>query len=258
MMIEDNPVLGAVVASYPSDRGRLLLPAALVTGAVAILLNFTLAEADAWWGPPLTVILMALVALAAGWYVLHHWNREVVLYEDGFSYREGSRPVFFRYTEIATMRQRAERLSYLGGLYRRTVYRFVLTTWQGDVIVLTNLYRRVAELGSRMERKVNAVLWPVIAEKLAKGEIVPFSATLGLSARGLHEGKRELTWSEYGGYRVENRRLTVLNSRGDVWFSLPLTELDNITLLLNVLRQHEPTNSQQLIADDLRNSSLRP
>ncbi len=238
-MIEDNPVLGPLIASYPSDRGRLLVPAASIVGGVAVLLNYTLADVDAWWSPVLTVILMALVMLAAGWYVLHHWNREVILFEHGFSYREGSRPVFFRYTEIAHIRQRAERLAYLGGVYRRTVYRFVLTTGQGDVIVLTNLYRRVAELGARMEQKVNAVLWPVIAERLAKGETAPFSATLGLSGRGLHEGGRDLTWDVYGGYRIENRRLALLNRAGEMWFTVPLTDVDNVTLLLQVLREHD-------------------
>jgi hypothetical protein len=238
-MIEDNPVLGRLIASYPSDRGRLLLPAAIIIGAVAIVLNFTLAEVDAWWGPLLTVILMAVVVLAAGWYVLHHWNREVVLFDQGFSYREGSRPVFFRYTEIAYFRQRAERLSYLGGLYRRTAYRFVLTTGQGDVIVLTNLYRRVEELGERLEQKVNAVLWPVMVERLAKGETVMFSATLGLNAGGLHEGGRDLIWQDYGGYRIENRRLALLKQSGEMWFAIPLTEVDNVTLLLQVLREHD-------------------
>ncbi len=238
-MIEDNPVLGAVIASYPSDRGRLLLPGAIVCGAVAVLLNFTLAEEQAWWGPVLTVIVMALVVLGVAWYILHLWNREVILYEQGFSYREGSRPVYFRYTEIKSIRQRGERRAYFGGLFRRAVYEFVLTTWAGDVIVLNNVYRRVAELGARVEQKANAVLWPAIAERLAQGETVPFSDSLGLTARGLHENERDLPWEQFGGYRIENRRLVVLDRAGAVWFSALLTEVDNITLLLNVLREHD-------------------
>jgi hypothetical protein len=240
-MIDDNPVLGKLIASHPSDRGRLLLPTGLIAGAVAFVLNYTLAEVEAWWAPLLTVMIMALVVLAAGWYVLHLWNREMVLFEEGFSYREGSRPVFFKYTEIATLRQRGERLAYLGGLYRRTKYEFVLTTWQGDVITLNNVYRRVDELGTRMEQKVNAVLWPVLAEKVAKGEAVPFSATLSLTATGLRESGRDLSWAEYGGYRVENRRLVVLDRMGAEWAAIPLTEIDNITLLLQVMREHGKT-----------------
>jgi hypothetical protein len=237
-MIEDNPVLGKLIASYPSDRGRLLLPSALVAGTTATVLNYTLAEVDAWWAPLLTVILMALVVLAIGWYVLHLWNREVVLFDQGFSYREGSRPVFFRYTEIATIRQRGERLAYLGGLYRRTKYEFVLTTWQGDVITLNNVYRRVAEMAGRMEQKVNAVLWPVLTERLAKGEAVPFSATLNLTANGLREEGRDLTWPEFGRYRVENRQMVILDSAGAVWLTVPLAEVDNIALLLQIMREH--------------------
>jgi len=237
-MVEDNPVLGAVIATYPSDRGRLLVPGGLVCALVAVLLNFTLAEERAWWGPVLTVIIMALVVLAVAWYILHLWNREVILYEQGFSYREGSRPVFFRYTEIKSIRQRGERRAYFGGLLRRSVYEFVISTRAGDVIVLNNVYRRVAELGARMEQKTNAVLWPAIAERLAQGERVSFSASLELTARGLHQGGRDLLWEQFGGYRIENRRLLVLDSAGSVWFSALLAEVDNITLLLNVLREH--------------------
>jgi len=87
----------------------------------------------------------------------------------------------------------------------------------------------------------------VIAERLAKGETVAFSAALGLSERGLHEGGRDLTWEQYGGYRIENRKLALLNQVGEVWFAVPLTEVDNITLLLQVLRErNRAENSRQV------------
>src|SRR5690606_17619332 len=109
------------------------------------------------------------VGLAAGWYVLHGWNREIILYEGGFSYREGSRTVYFRYEEIAGIRLRAERLAYFGGVIRRDRYRFVVTSWQGDRFVITNLYRRAAELGTRLTEQVNRVLQPAISRRLAAG-----------------------------------------------------------------------------------------
>jgi transporter family-2 protein len=62
-MIEADPLLGNVIANYPSNRARLIIPAAIIIGVVAVVLNFTVAALDTWWSPPLTVILMGAVAL---------------------------------------------------------------------------------------------------------------------------------------------------------------------------------------------------
>lgn len=235
-MVEADPVLGAVVATYPADRARLLLPAALVVGVVAVILNFTLAAVPGW-GPPLTVALMALAALAAGWVVLHYWNREVVLYENGFSYREGGRDVLFHFAEIHSFRQRAEQMAYFFGLARRVSYRFTMIGLRGERIVLGNLYRRVGELGPRLEQGINRQLEPAIRDRLAKGERVPFADTLRMSADGLHERGRDLPWADYGGYKIGGGRLTLLAADGSEWFSLPLPEVDNLLILVARLRE---------------------
>lgn len=237
-MVEADPVLGAVVATYPADRARLLIPAALVVGVLAVILNFTLAAVPGW-GPPLTVALMTLVALAAGWVVLHYWNREVVLYENGFSYREGGRDVLFHFAEIHSFRQRAEQMAYFGGLVRRVTYRFTLIGLRGERIVLGNLYRRVGDLGLRLEQGIIRQLEPAIRDRLAKGERVPFSDTLRLSADGLHERARDLLWSDYGGYTISGGRLTLLAADGSAWFSLPLPEVDNLLILIALLRERQ-------------------
>jgi hypothetical protein len=137
-MIEADPVFGKVIANYPSDRIRLIAPAVVISGVVSVILNVTLAEVEGWWGPALTVIIMASVVLGLGWRVLHFWNHEVVLYEEGFSYREGARPVFFLYHEIMSVRQQGQRLAYFGGLIRRNTYQFTLTTLRGEVMKLDN------------------------------------------------------------------------------------------------------------------------
>lgn len=238
-MLEDDPVLGAVLALHPSDRARLLVPAALVVGAVALTLGLTLAQVEAWWGPLLTVLIIGLVTLAAGWQVLHYWNREVILYENGFSYREGGRTVFFHYGEIRSIRQHAEQLAYFGGLVRRRVYRFTLTTFRDERLVLGNLYVRAGQLGARLEERVNAVLGPLFEERLAKGELVPFADTLRLSAAGLHDSERDLPWESFGGYAVQGGQLLLRDRSGQTWFAAPLEAVDNIALLLGLLRQRQ-------------------
>ncbi|MBZ0286632.1 MAG: hypothetical protein K8I30_03390 [Anaerolineae bacterium] len=241
-MFESDPILGNVIATYPSDRTRLLLPAGIIIGVVAIVLNFTVAAIDAWWAPPLTVILMGAISLVAGWPVLHLWNREVVLYDNGFSYREGGRTVYFLYHEIASLRQRGQQLAYFGGLIRRATFRFTLTTIRDERMVLTNLYRNIGQMGARIEAKVNPLLAPQIDDRLSRGEKVPFSDTLRLSREGLYEGGRELLWDSFAGYAIAGGRLSLL-SRPDKaeWYSVPLGDVDNIKLLINLLKQRETT-----------------
>jgi hypothetical protein len=239
LMIEDDPVLGAVIANYPSDRGRPLVIGGIICGAAAVILNFTLAAVSEWWGPLLTVIIMAAIVLVVGWYLAHIWNREVVLYQRGFSYREGANTVFFLYNEVTTIRQRAEQLAYFGGLFRRVVYRINIKTIRDEKLVLTNIYKRIDELGARLEEKVNDTLRPNALRKLAEGGSVLFGDGLRLDAEGLYSDGRLLSWAEYGGYRIHNRQLHLTKRGDEVWSALPLSDIDNITLLLDILRSQQ-------------------
>ncbi len=238
--INPDPILGAAVANFPSDRLRPLIIAGAVIAPVALALGLTTAQVTDWWGPVVTVVLTAAVVLALGWYVLHVWNREIILYERGFSYREGSKTVFIRYDEIASIRLRAERLAYFGGLLRRDVYRFTVTTTEAERFSITNLYRRAAELGTRLNEQIDRALGPKIARQLADGGSVVFGDALSVNAQGLRENGRDLAWLDYGGYRIGGRRLALLDAGGGVWLALPLAEVDNITLLLEVLREKQP------------------
>ena len=234
--IPPDPVLGAVISSHPSERGRPLLYSAVIAGVISVVLNFTIAAIPEWWSPPLTVILMAAVVLALGWYLLHIWNREIILYERGFSYREGSQTVFFQYAEIRALRLRAERKAYFGGLIRRAVYRFTVTTTAGEVFTITNLYRRTAELGERLNERVDLVLLPRLAAQIERGETVTFGERLSLSADGLRAEGGTLAWEHFAGWEVGGGHIRLKSTAGEVWSAVPLAEIDNITILLVMLR----------------------
>ena len=241
-MIEADPVFGKVIANYPSDRTRLVAPAVVLSGVASVILNVTLAAVEAWWGPVLTVIIMAAVVLALGWRVLHFWNREVVLYEEGFSFREGARPVFFLYHEVLSIRQQAQRLAYFGGLIRRSTYKFTLTTLRGEVMILDNVYVRIEELGAQVEKKVYAVLEPYLKEEMAKGEKIPFSNTLRLSTSGLEEKGRDLKWEAFDGYKITGGHLSIFAQPDtSTWLTIPLPDVDNLPILIRWLKQHEHT-----------------
>lgn len=252
-MIEADPVFGKVIGNYPSDRTRLIAPAVIISGVVSVILNFTLAEVEAWWGPVLTVIIMAAVVLGLGWRVLHYWNREVVLYDEGFSYREGSRPIFFLYHEVMSIRQQGQRLAYFGGLIRRNTYQFTVTTLRGEIMMLNNIYTRIDELGARIEKKVNTVLEPYLKEELEKGEKIPFSNTLRLSKDGMEEKGRELLWEEFDGYKIGSGQLSIYAQPDtSLWLSIPLPDVDNLPILIRWFKQHEHTPPTMITVEPKR------
>jgi hypothetical protein len=238
--LEADPVLGKPLGNYVSDRFRLLWVAAAVVLPIGLILFFTIGMIEEAWGPPLMAALSTALALGAGWGVLHLWNREIILYERGFTVGEGARVVPIRYDEIASVRLRAEQVAYLGGLIRHTRTRFTLTTAQDEQIVISQWYRRADELGTRLTALADAALRPQIEARWARGEAVAFADGLSISAQGVHSGDALLDWGEYGGYQIGGGQLTLLDPHGAAWMSVPLAALDNATLLLRVLRERQP------------------
>ncbi len=238
-----DPVLGAVISNHPSNRLWPLIIGGIVDGVTYLTLNATLATLDTWWAPPLAIILMGIVVLTVAWSILHTWNREIVVFERGFSYREGSKTVFFHYDEIDALRMQAERRAYFGGLLRRTMYRFTVHTLAAETFTITNLYTRVAQLGEQLNQRVDRALIPRLERKFAAGATVPFGELLSLSALGLRADERDLAWEQFGGWEVKARAIHLKQADGAVWASIPLTEIDNITVLLHFLRAYQSVRS---------------
>ncbi|MBL8153235.1 MAG: hypothetical protein JNM70_03550 [Anaerolineae bacterium] len=236
-MANAHPEYGAAIGGYRIDRLRLILPSALLVVLLGLGLNFTLVESDPLRGPFLTTLIVAGAALALGWRALHYWNRQIVLFERGFSFREGAETVSFDYAEIASIRQQGEQLAYFGGLIRHRRFRFTLTTIRGEIIELTNLYERVDQLVEQIEQRVYPRLGGQIMAAFAREERVPFSDSLSLSRDGLHHRGKALAWEDLAGYAVQNGNLVLRASDGTDWLSLPLAEIDNLPLLVDLLRR---------------------
>ncbi len=247
--IDPDPVLGTPIHNFPSRRLRALLVGWSFLIGLSLLLNLAFWNFDGVWVGVVVITLMGLLALVVGWWVLHQWNREVILYENGFSYREGSTNVPFQYSEVRAIRIRAEQLAYFGGLLRRVIYRITLTTHAGEAIVLDNTYSGIERLSDKLTEQINRTVRPALQQQYEQGEWVAFTDYLAVSRMGIRVSKEVLAdtdedavlpWHEYASYRVEQRKLRLLTRGGQVWFEAPLSEIDNITLLVAVLRQRQP------------------
>jgi hypothetical protein len=254
--IEDHPQLGKYIDNFPSRRLRALLMGWSFLIGLGLLVNLAFWNSDAAWVGPVVIIGIAIIALVVGWWIMHQWNREVIVYERGFTYREGSEDVPFVFAEVQTLRLRAERLTYLGGLFRRTVYHVTISTVGGDRIVLDNTYNSIDRLTDRLTEAVNTALRPRIRYSLQQGHSVAFGEAITLTADGIRvEGVPTdaapdgtvLPWHDFSGYRVEKGQLLLLTGGELVWFAQPLAEIDNLTLLVEWLQTHQ-TSAQEASA----------
>ena len=238
-LFEDDPALGRFGASYPADRLRLLAQGAAALLVIYFVTTVALWQLDDDAASIVTVIVIAIATLLIGWYVTHFWNREIVCFERGFHYREGSKVTAIAYSEIVSIRQQGARTSYFGGLVRRNSLTFVMQTAEAEIIRLDRLYRRLEELTLRLEQQALAARMPLVKAQIKDGKREGFSATLKLGAEGLYEGGRYLPWAQYGGYRAKGGQLVVLTEDNADWYTVPLADVDNIRLLLALLEDNE-------------------
>lgn len=235
-----DELLGKYISHHPINRLRLLIQVGVVYFVITTLLQVLFVNLDDQTASILLIFFFAGVALALGWLVMHLWNREVVVYEHGFNYREGSSIADFQYNEVASFRQKAERLRYFGGLIRRNAYTFTIRTHRDEVIKLTNLYSDIEKLGKNLEIGINSVLRERIRQALSQGESVSFGDDFELNQEGILANGHELAWNEFADLSSRKGYLILSSAKDKTWYEAPLHEVDNLTLLVEILQQKRP------------------
>jgi len=237
--IEDHPALGTYVSHHPSRRDVLIARGFLIYGLPVGALSLLYASDERVLVAVVLPVLFGIWGLAAFWYVAHLWNREVILYEQGFTYREGSRLATFFYHEIVVLRAKAERIDYLR-LLRRTRYQYTLISNMDETITITNLYSDIDQLTQRLEVFILRERLPILETQLRDGIAIDFADTLRLSKMGVEHDGRALSWQQFRGYRVDAGQLIIQSDKADSWAAYPLSELDNLMLLAALLKSQSP------------------
>lgn len=229
-LFEDDPILGSFVAYFPSYRLRLIIQAAVLYAIPVLALQVLFAEVDSLLIP----MLYAAIALLVGWYVLHQWNREVTVYERGFTYRQGSQIGYFRYPDIIRIHQKAQRVSYFG-LFRRDSITYTLNTEHAEVLKVNGIYKDVSKLGLLLERKITEARQPLVEVDLRQGRTVAFGEA-ALTKEGIHYQNTHLPWADYDHYAITGGALRLYNQADAEWAAIPLDALDNLMLLIYLLK----------------------
>jgi len=244
IIFNDDELLGKYISHHPVNRLRLIIQAGVIYFILTSLLQLVFYELDNQLASIVLIFLFAGIALGLSWYVMHLWNREIIIYERGFNYREGSAIADFNYNEVVSFRQKAERLRYFGGLFRRNVYRFTVRTIRDEVMNATNLYTDIEKLGHNLEVGINSVLRNKVTRALQNGEEVSFGDGFKVSSAGIMADESLLAWDAFAGFGAKGGQLTIASTMDDTWYQIALEDVDNLTLLFEVLRREAPQPSK--------------
>lgn len=240
-IFENDPILGRFVAQYPANRLRLLIISGGILLAVWFVVTVALWNVRDDLAGTITTLILTPVMLLTAWYALHLWNREVVLYEKGFTYRRGSQLAYIRYNDVIRTRQAGGITRYLGGVIKRNTFQFTIITEHDETIPFDVLYKNLDDLTLKVEAEIYRVLLPKLNTKLANGERISFNDALFISTIGIKYQTDELAWDEFGGQTIQGGQLNLKRADGRIWYTFPLAEIENIRLFLALLRHYQPT-----------------
>jgi hypothetical protein len=243
-----DPSLGKYLSHHPSRRMMLLIRGAIFYAIPAWILQLLTVNLDDQTAALFLPFSFAAIGGAVGWYVLHLWNREVVLYERGFSYRQGSVTAYFRYENIVTLKQSIETQSILG-LFPRTVYNYTLISDLDETLQINNLYSNTEKLTRSLDALIATARLPIIRQQMASGQAVPFAEDFKLSREGIMQGEHELFWQELKAYKLQAGRLVLQSSDNPEWAALPLRDINNPPLLLALLKERVKNKEEAKLAE---------
>ena len=233
--IDDDPVLGRYVIHFTSHRLRLLLQAGAVYALSALIINVVTWNMEGTLVNIVVPLLYALIAISLVWAVAHLWNREVIVFEHGFTYRQGSVVAAFPFLMIARVDVQIETLRLFGLLpYERVLGQ--LQSEQGDLIRIDWVFKDSRRLLDLLERGILRDRLPVLQARLASGQEVDFGALTAAPQSLRDQDGRTLPWEELSGVRAEKDSVVIL-SGGEVWGRYADRDLHSEALLVRLLKE---------------------
>ncbi len=233
--IEDDAVFGRYIAHFTTHRIRLLIQVGAIYAIAALIINIATFNLEGTLVNVVVPLLYALIAMPLIWYLAHLWNREVILYERGFTYRQGSVTAAFPYENIVRIHIVVESIAYFGFIPRQRIMAD-LESDSGDKMHLNQVFAKARKLVEALERAIIKARKPVIQRQIESGTPASFGA-LTLKKNGIETTDgRTLAWSELSGVRVQDMAIQLV-SGAEVWGSFPLADVDAAALLLVVLKE---------------------
>jgi hypothetical protein len=148
----------------------------------------------------------------------------VYLFESGFVHSGGTAARAFTWTDINVLREvTADRTS--------TTYTFTVTRPDGERVVLdTDRFWEVAELGQEIEKRVTAAQFPLVLTAVGNGRTVGFGP-LSVDATGLRDGRGPVSWDQVEHVSLRNGSVIVKEAGRPRARSHSISKVPNVFVL---------------------------
>lgn len=238
-----HPAYGRYVSHHPSRRIMLLVRGGIIYALAIVVLQAL------FWNVPDNIaaiflpMLFAGIAAAIFWYILHLWNREVVLYEHGFTYREGSRTGQFFYADITQIRQNIEQVR-LFGIIPQMVYDYKMTSKHDESLTITYIYSDTQKLLNRLDKFITRDRLPMVRMNINDGKPEWFGDAFKLSKEGIEHDGMDVFWHEITGIRSRDAHLIIQTKTDEQWARVPVPEIDNVVMMIAIVKALAPELKQ--------------
>jgi hypothetical protein len=188
-------------------------------------------------GPAILAFVLFAFGLLAGWGVYANWQKGVVLYDNGFAYRDRKGVRAWRWEQVDSLRAAITR-HYTNGIYTGTTHVYTLFNQQGEKLVLADQITKVEELAQVIEESIFPRLYEQAARQYNNGETIAAGPVL-VSKAGIQIGKKNYPWVEVDGVSIHQGFLKVSRKDGG-WFSgasAAAATIPNLRVLLTILDQ---------------------
>lgn len=243
--------LGGLIETFPLRKGRrwtwLIAALILLTASASVkIYGITLAYLG-WKRYGAAVVGESLfwpLVIAAGLFLSSlifagvayaNWTKAIVLYQNGFTYkdRRGLHP--WRWRDVAALRMAVTRHDVLG-IHTGTTHAYTLENRNGNRLALNDGFSRMEELARVIEENTFSLLFEQAAQQYNFGRNLTFGPVM-VNKAGIQVGRKSYGWGEVQQVSIQQGILKV-SKKGGGWFngaSAAASNIPNLRVLLDVI-----------------------
>jgi hypothetical protein len=187
----------------------------------------------------LALVLGGVTLIAAGSCLIVGYRRataQILVFDNGFSYRQGGRPVFFRWEDINAVWDQSRQITVEGAPVGPVTRVLIIKRYDGKKVKVSSVFKGVKEFVNLVTEKVYDRQMPQAVELLNNGAEARFGR-IGITKAGLRVKHSFLPWDMVKSVRVQGGCL-VIHQKGRLrkWASVHLESTPNLFVLFPLLQ----------------------
>ncbi len=245
--------LGGSIETYPLRKGRrwasLVMVLVLLAGSASVKAYGLYLAYLGWKRYGAAVVGEALfwpLVVAAGLFLLSlifagsayaNWVKVILLYRDGFAYKDRRGLHLWRWRDVTALRMAAIRHDVFG-IHTGTIHTYTIENRNGNRLVLNDGFSRVEELAQVIEEKTFPILFEQAAQQYNAGQTLTFGP-LWVDKAGIQISGKNYAWDEIQLVTVQRGYLRIARKDGGLFggAKIAVAGIPNLRVLLSIIRQ---------------------